>query len=138
MKAAYETGVHGEEIAERFLVSKGMRCLEKTEFRGSNDNVACMPTERPRRKTSRAEMVPDLIRSVDELRLRYQHIGLELPVDRKRGSGAANLFDEMVLVRHDRDLRFGREGNQPRTDGTPVLDRAFIPEEQHRSHHPSR
>ena len=29
MKAAYETGFHGEEIAERFLVKQGMHCLER-------------------------------------------------------------------------------------------------------------
>ena len=29
MKATYETGIHGEEIAEQFLVSQGMRCLER-------------------------------------------------------------------------------------------------------------
>ncbi len=27
--AAYETGVHGEEIAERYLTDRGMRCLER-------------------------------------------------------------------------------------------------------------
>ena len=29
MKRTYETGVHGEEIAEQFLTEKGMRCLER-------------------------------------------------------------------------------------------------------------
>ena len=29
MKATYETGLQGEEIAERYLTEKGMRCLEK-------------------------------------------------------------------------------------------------------------
>ena len=29
MSATYETGLHGEEIALRFLTEKGMRCLEK-------------------------------------------------------------------------------------------------------------
>ncbi len=29
MKATYETGLHGEEIAERYLTGKGMRCLER-------------------------------------------------------------------------------------------------------------
>ncbi len=29
MKATYETGVHGEEIAEDYLTKKGMVCLER-------------------------------------------------------------------------------------------------------------
>lgn len=29
MKATYETGLHGEEIAEEFLKKKGMLCLER-------------------------------------------------------------------------------------------------------------
>ena len=29
MKTSYTTGLHGEEIAEEYLIRKGMRCLER-------------------------------------------------------------------------------------------------------------
>lgn len=38
MKRTYDTGIHGEEIAEQFLTDKGMRCLER-RYREKNGEI---------------------------------------------------------------------------------------------------
>ena len=116
MKSTYETGIQGEEIAERFLAEKGMICLER----------------RHREKTGEIDLIMEdqgtLVFVEVKARFSFRQAGQGLsavtPAKQKKIARTATIY----LMKHGwlrRDLRFDVvEINQ---DGILHIPNAFQP-----------
>lgn len=117
MKATYQTGLRGEEIAEEFLSAQGMRCVER-RYREKCGEIDLIMEDR------------DTIAFV-EVKTRFSSaetgsgLAAVTPAKQKRIARCATLYLMKHPLSRDKNLRFDVvEVNQ---DGVLHIPNAFLP-----------